>query len=117
MVGHVISAEVTLSRRDEMGFRLLVGREALRQGYLVDPRRSYLAAATSPLLPRPARGSLAGRIAHRCAMPARERGASVLLHKAGENLRFDDYAGAVGVRRVLAAFGMTEPPSDDDHEP
>ena len=42
MVGHVIAAEVTLSRRDEMGFRMLVGREALRQGFLVDPGRSYL---------------------------------------------------------------------------
>jgi len=42
MVGHLISAEVTLSRRDEMGFRMLVGREALRQGFLVDPGRSYL---------------------------------------------------------------------------
>jgi len=42
MVGRVITAEVTLSRRDEMGFRMLVGREALRQGFLVDPGRSYL---------------------------------------------------------------------------
>ena len=42
MVGRVVTAEVTLSRRDEMGFRMLVGREALRQGFLVDPRRSYL---------------------------------------------------------------------------
>ena len=42
MVGRLITAEVTLSRRDEMGFRMLVGREALRQGFLVDPGRSYL---------------------------------------------------------------------------
>ena len=42
MVGKAITAEVTLSRRDEMGFRMLVGREALRQGFLVDPGRSYL---------------------------------------------------------------------------
>ena len=42
MVGHVITAEVSLSRRDEMGFRMLIGREALRQGFLVDPGRSYL---------------------------------------------------------------------------
>lgn len=42
---------------------------------------------------------------------ARERGATVLLYEAGENLRFDDYAvdaGVVGVRRVLAALGMVE---------
>jgi hypothetical protein len=42
MVGQVVTAEMTLSRRDQMGFRMLVGREALRQGFLVDPRRSYL---------------------------------------------------------------------------
>lgn len=34
--------EVTLARRDEMGFRLLVGREALRRRFLVDSGRSYL---------------------------------------------------------------------------
>ena len=36
-----VSAEVTLTDRDEMGFRMLVGREALVQGYLVDPAVSY----------------------------------------------------------------------------
>lgn len=37
-----VLAEVTLSNRDEMGFRMLIGREALRQGYIVDPARSFL---------------------------------------------------------------------------
>jgi hypothetical protein len=32
---------VTLTDRDEMGFRMLVGREALVQGFLVDPSVSY----------------------------------------------------------------------------
>ncbi|WP_131106210.1 ATP-dependent zinc protease family protein [Ornithinimicrobium sufpigmenti] len=40
--GRTVPAEVTLTGRDEMGFRMLVGREVLVQGYLVDPARSYL---------------------------------------------------------------------------
>ena len=42
LVGREITVEMTLSRRDEMGFRMLVGREALRQEFLVDSARSYL---------------------------------------------------------------------------
>lgn len=41
LVGRTVTAEVTLSRRDEMGFRMLIGREALAQGYLVDSGVSY----------------------------------------------------------------------------
>jgi len=41
LVGRRVTAEVTLSSRDEMGFRMLVGREALRQGFLIDSGRSY----------------------------------------------------------------------------
>jgi hypothetical protein len=37
-----VDVEVTLTNRDEMGFRMLIGREALRQGFLVDPARSFL---------------------------------------------------------------------------
>jgi hypothetical protein len=34
--------ELTLVARDEMGFRMLVGRQAIRGHMLVDPGRSYL---------------------------------------------------------------------------
>ncbi|MBO0979149.1 ATP-dependent zinc protease [Microbacterium sp. SD291] len=42
LVDREVLAEVTLSNRDEMGFRMLIGREALRRGYIVDPARSFL---------------------------------------------------------------------------
>ena len=42
LVGRTVTTEMTLSQRDQMGFRMLVGREALRQGFVVDPGRSYL---------------------------------------------------------------------------
>lgn len=35
--------EVTLVRRDLMGFRMLLGRQALRKRFLVNPGRSFLA--------------------------------------------------------------------------
>ncbi len=35
--------ELTLTDRDQMGFRMLVGRQALRRRYLVDTGRSFLA--------------------------------------------------------------------------
>jgi len=38
----VHTAEVTLTNRDTMGFRMLIGRTALKGHYLVDPGKSYL---------------------------------------------------------------------------
>lgn len=40
--------EVTLVRRDMMGFRMLLGRQAVRRRFLVDPGRSFL--GREPLL-------------------------------------------------------------------
>ena len=42
ILDRTIPAEVTLTRRDAMGFRMLVGRELLRKGFLVDAHKSYL---------------------------------------------------------------------------
>lgn len=35
-------ADLSLTRRDEMGFRMLLGRRAMRRRFLVDPGRSFL---------------------------------------------------------------------------
>jgi hypothetical protein len=40
--------EVTLTRRDAMGFRMLLGRQALRPHTVVDPGRSYLTRSRPP---------------------------------------------------------------------
>lgn len=48
--------EITLTNRDVMGFRLLLGRQALRRRYLVDPSRSFVIrkkAKTKKKLRRP----------------------------------------------------------------
>jgi hypothetical protein len=40
--GRTVQAEVTLTSRHAMVFPMLIGREALRQGYLVDSSASFL---------------------------------------------------------------------------
>lgn len=42
LMGERWPIEITLIRRDLMGFRLLLGRQALRKRVLVDPGRSFL---------------------------------------------------------------------------
>nr|WP_052109848.1 RimK/LysX family protein [Knoellia sinensis] len=51
-----LTTEVTLSRRDEMGFRMLIGRETLRHGFVVDPSVSYLGPRPKVHLRRRNRG-------------------------------------------------------------
>lgn len=38
---HRFPVEISLTSRDEMGFRMLLGRSAIRRRFLVDPGRSY----------------------------------------------------------------------------
>lgn len=42
MAGVVWPVQLTLTNRDDMGFRMLIGRRALRRRFLVDPSRSYV---------------------------------------------------------------------------
>lgn len=56
LVGRTVTAEMTLSRRDQMGFRLLIGREALRHEFVVDPGRSYYGGRPRRVVRRKNRG-------------------------------------------------------------
>lgn len=47
--------EITLTARDAMGFRMLLGREAIRRRFMVDPGRSYLAGKRPVSAPQPPR--------------------------------------------------------------
>jgi len=40
--GETYDIELTLTNRDEMGFRMLLGRAAVRRRFLIDPGRSFL---------------------------------------------------------------------------
>lgn len=47
LFGKTWPVEVTLVRRDLMGFRMLLGRQAIRSRFLVHPGRSFLAGRPS----------------------------------------------------------------------
>jgi hypothetical protein len=42
--------ELTLTNREAMGFRMLLGRQAVRDRFLVDPGRSFLASSNNATL-------------------------------------------------------------------
>ncbi len=44
--GEAVPIELTLTNRDDMGFRMLLGRSALRRRFLVDAGRSFLGGGT-----------------------------------------------------------------------
>lgn len=56
LFGRTVTAETTLSNRDQMGFRMLIGREALRQGFLVDSDKSFLGGRAPQEIRRRNRG-------------------------------------------------------------
>lgn len=43
--GRLWKIDLTLTNRDSMGFRMLVGRDALRRKFIIDPGASYLLGA------------------------------------------------------------------------
>lgn len=48
LLGQTWPIEVTLTNRDAMGFRMLLGRQAIRRRFLVDVSRSYLGGKKKP---------------------------------------------------------------------
>lgn len=51
LLGIVWPVEMTLANRDAMGFRMLLGREAIRRRFLVDPGKSYFGGRYKPGTP------------------------------------------------------------------
>ena len=56
LLGRTIPTEISLTNRDEMGFRMLIGREALRNGFLVTAAESFLGGRAPSRVRRQNRG-------------------------------------------------------------
>lgn len=52
VAGEIVEIELSLANRDEMGFRMLLGRTALRRRFLVDPGRSFCGGGTRDAPPQ-----------------------------------------------------------------
>ncbi|GAB3775135.1 hypothetical protein FB382_004040 [Nocardioides ginsengisegetis] len=117
-IAHLMMTEVVA--KCEVGIDLHTGsdrRSNLPQirTDLEDPRTRELAAAFGAPVMLHAK-LRDGSLRH----AAREQGAKVLLYEAGEAWRMDAWAidaGVRGVRRVLAALGMTDPVDEEPPPP
>ncbi|HJQ42113.1 MAG TPA: RimK/LysX family protein [Jatrophihabitantaceae bacterium] len=49
--GHAFDIELSLASRDEMGFRMLLGRSAIRRRFLVDAGKSFVGGGNRFTLP------------------------------------------------------------------
>ena len=58
LVGREVDAEFTLTNRDQMGFRMLIGREVLRDGFVVASGQSFVGGRA----PRSTRRRNRGRV-------------------------------------------------------
>lgn len=58
LVKRALTVELTLTDRSQMGFRMLVGREALRRGFIVDPSTSFAGGRAPKKIRRANRGKL-----------------------------------------------------------
>jgi len=56
IAGEKVRAELTLTNRDQMGFRMLIGREAVKKRFLVIPGQSYLGGKPELAVRRKNRG-------------------------------------------------------------
>ena len=57
LLGRIVRTEMTLARRDEMGFRMLIGRQALSKGFVVDSGQSYVGGRPKVSVRRKNRGA------------------------------------------------------------